>query len=293
MNSPWRSLLEFLMLVTGAALIGVVLGVILAPNQIVAGGITGLAMILNELTGLPTGILLTTLNIPLLWLGWRYLGGRWLVLRTVVGVLVVSASVDLSTSWGWVATSDRLLVIFYGGLLSGIGLALVFRARGTTGGADILGRLMKHWFDFEIGQAMLALNILVFTAAGVIYGLEQAAVALMVSFVMTKSLDAVLHGLAATRSAVVLTRRPAEVQETIRRHLRRTVITLQEATGPDSDSRAILSLVVPRAESARLKRRVMEADEEAFLVIMAPNEIVGEIPRYQDGGQAADQDLGK
>jgi uncharacterized membrane-anchored protein YitT (DUF2179 family) len=274
--------LEAAMLVAGSVLIGLVLATILQPNDIVAGGVTGIAMIAQELTGLPLGVLLVASNIPLLWLGWRHLGGRWLFLRTVVGVVLVSVSVDVANSWDWVATRDRLLVIFYGGLLSGLGLALVFRARGTTGGTDILGRLLKVWLDVEVGQAILGINVLVFAAAGWIYGVEQAAIALMVSFVMTKTLDVTLHGMVATRAALILTTRPEAVGATIRRHLRRSVVPLQPLAPEGADDRLLLSIVVPRAESARLKMRVLEADPDAFIVIHSPSETVGALPHYPD-----------
>lgn len=271
--------LEFAVLAAGAVLIGLVLALVLEPNGIVAGGVTGLAMILHELTGLSTGVLLVALNLPILWLGWRYLGGRWLVVRTIVGVLLVAVSVDLAASWCWVATSDRILVIFYGGVLSGLGLALVFRARGTTGGADILGRLLKVWFDFEIGQSILLMNTIVFILAAWVYGLEKAAIALIVSFVMTKALDTTLHGMSATRSALILTARPDEVKDRVWDSLHRSIVTLKMDDGRDARGQTILSVVVPRAESARLKRQVLLADPDAYLVIHTPSETVGVAPR--------------
>jgi len=266
------------MLVVGAVLIGLVLATILQPNDIVAGGVTGIAMIVHELTGAPLGVLLALSNIPLLWLGWRHLGGRWLFLRTVVGIALVSVSVDVANSWDWIATQDRLLVIFYGGLLSGLGLALVFRARGTTGGTDILGRLLRVWFDIETGQAILGINVLVFAVAGWIYGVEQAAIALMVSFVMTRTLDVTLHGMVATRAALILTARPESVSEAVREHLHRSVVPFQPFAPKGMNDRLVLSIVVPRAESARLKMRVLAADPEAFIVIHAPSETVGTLP---------------
>ena len=131
--------------------------------------------------------------------------------------------------------------------MSDLGLALVFRARGTTGGADILGRLIKVWFDFEIGQSILLINAVVFVLAGWVYGLEQAAIALMVSFVMTKALDTTLHGMSATRSALILTNRPEAVKERVWERLHRSVVTLKVEDRDDSRDQTILSVAAPRA----------------------------------------------
>lgn len=274
-NPTRRWLLDYLLIVLGAALCGAAIGTLLVPNQIVAGGVTGLAVIGYHLLGVPTGVGLVAMNLPILWLGWRHLGGRRLFFRSLVGVLVMSVATDLVVARGWVPTTDRLLVIFYGGLLNGVGLALVFRGRGTTGGADILGRLLHRWLDVAVGQAILGINTLVFSLAAAFLGLEEAAVALMTSFVMAKALDSVLHGLSATRAAIIVTEKPQEVAAAIMKHLNRGV-TIAPAIGAYSgQDRFLLYSVVARSESARLKRRVEEADPAAFMTISTPNEVVG------------------
>lgn len=268
----WR---EIAAIVVGAALGGAAIALLLEPNRIVPGGVTGLAMILKDLLGVPYGVLYAVLNVPLLWLGWRYLGGHSMLARTVLGVAVTAASIDAFGAWSGPLTEDRLLVIFYGGLLSGVGLALVFHGRGTTGGTDILSRLIHLWFETGVGQAMLGLNVIVFGLAALIYGLEQAAIALMVSFVLTKSLDSLLHGLVATRAALVVTRHAREVTTAVTEHLRRGVTRVEGHGGFSGEPRSVLYVVVTRAEVARLKRRVMEADPEAFMVITSPQEVIG------------------
>ncbi|MFN2369895.1 MAG: YitT family protein [Candidatus Krumholzibacteriia bacterium] len=267
--------LEYTSIIVGAAVCGVAIALLLEPNNIVPGGVTGLSMILKDLFGLPMGVVLVALNVPLVVFGWRFLGGMRLLVRTVVGLVVMAGAIDLVSAHTEVLTRDRLLVIFYGGMLSGVGLALVFRGRGTTGGADVLGRLANLWLDVPVGQAILALNVLVFGVAAFYYGFEEAAVALMVSFVATRALDAVLHGLVATRAALVVTERPDDVKESVRRHLNRSVTLLPAEGGFSGRPKTILYVVVARAEVARLKRRVTEADPAAFMTIISPAEVQG------------------
>ena len=266
---------EYSAITVGATICGVAIAVLLAPNNIVPGGVTGMAMILGDLVGVPMGMVLVVLNVPLLVFGWRHLGGRRLLSRTATGLVVMALVIDLATANLAVLTQDRLLVIFYGGMLSGVGLALVFRGRGTTGGADILGRLMQVWWDVPVGQAILGINVLVFGAAALYYGFEEAAVALMVSFVATRALDTVLHGLSATRAALIVTERPDDVKETLQRHLRRGATLLPAEGGYSGRPKTILYVVVARAEITRLKRRVAAADPDAFLTIISPQEVIG------------------
>lgn len=271
----WRWYLDYLLIIAGASICSLAIVTLLEPNQVVPGGITGLSMILKDQTGLPYGVVLLVLNLPLLWAAWKYLGGRRVFVRTVVGVVATSVSIELFSHWLDGLTSDRLLVIFYGGLLSGVGLALVFRGRGTTGGTDILGRLIHLWFDAGVGQAMLGVNVLVFGLAAIVYGLEPAAIALLLSFVMSRSLDSVLHGLVATRAALVVTEHPQLINEALQKHLRRGSTILQGQGGYSGRDYAVMYIVVPRADVARLKRRVTEADPNAFLTLYSPQEVIG------------------
>ncbi|MGD9546031.1 MAG: YitT family protein [Candidatus Krumholzibacteriia bacterium] len=271
----WRWWWDYAAIILGATICGGAIGLLLEPNHVVPGGITGLAMIIKDQLGVPYGSVLIVLNLPLLYFGWKYLGGRTMLIRTLIGVLVTALSIDLVSASIGPLTEDRLLIIFYGGLFSGIGLALVFHGRGTTGGTDILSRLIHLWFETGLGRTMLAVNVLVFGLAALIYGLEPAAVALMVSFVMTKSLDSVLHGLVATRSALVITERPEAITEAVTRHLRRGVTLMRGRGGYTGRSRSILYIVVTRSEVARLKRRINEADPEAFVTIYSPQEVLG------------------
>ncbi len=270
-----RWVLEYSAIILGAFVCGAAIALLMDPNNIVPGGITGLAMIGKDLLGVPMGVVLVVFNLPLIFLAWRHLGGKRMILRTLVGVLVMGASIDLMSVATEALTQDRLLVIFYGGLLSGVGLAIVFWGRGTTGGTDIVGRLLNLWLDVSVGQAILAINVLVFGLAAFIYGLEEAAVALMLSFAATRTLDSVMHGMVAMRSAMVVTRHPEAVKEAVLRHLGRTVTMMPAEGGYSSQPSTMLYVVVARSETARLKRRINEADPEAFVSIYSPREVMG------------------
>ena len=269
------SILEYALIALGAAVCGAAMGTLMIPNGIVSGGVTGLAVIAYHALGVPTGVGMLILNLPILWLGWKYLCGRRLFTRSLVGILAMSIVTDVVVSTGYVPTTDRLLIIFYGGMLNSIGLALVFHARGTTGGADILGRLVNRWTDMAVGQAILVVNIVVFVLAGALLGLEAAAIALMAAFVMTSALDSVLHGLKATRAATIVTNSAHPLADVILEKLNRGVTIMSGEGAYTGAEKAVLYVVVTRAETARLKRLVEAADPGAFMTISTPNEVVG------------------
>ena len=270
-----RLLLDYAAIVSGAAICGAALAFFLIPNDIVAGGVTGLAMLLSHFTGLSTGLALVLLNLPILILARMAGAGRRLFLRTVVGVAVLSLTTDLLLSLDVVPTRDRLLLVFYGGLISGAGLGLVFLGRGTTGGLDVLGRLAQRWFGVDVGQTILAVNVVVFGLAALVFGFEAAAVALLLSFVMSRSLDAVLHGVTSTRTAFIVTDRPVPVKEAILKHLGRGLTEFKGRGGYSGRTRTMLMVVVGRSDTRRLKMQVAQADPDAFVTIYTPREVQG------------------
>jgi uncharacterized membrane-anchored protein YitT (DUF2179 family) len=281
-------LTDYLQICVGSVIIGVGVSMLMVPNKIVAGGVTGVSILLHHTLDTPVGLVLLAINLPIIWLGWRYGGGRHFLSRTVVGVIALSLSIDLLHGLIEPPTTDRLLIIFYGGLLDGLGLALVFRGRGTTGGIDIIGRLAHRWLDLGVGQTMLSINLLVYTMAALVFGLEPAMIALMLAFVSAKVLDTVVTGFTAARSAFIITPKWQELREVILENLGRGVTVLDGYGGLTRKSQPVLYVVVARSEIGRLKRRIQQVDDNAFTAIFPAQEVVGGlVPRRSieaDGG---------
>lgn len=271
----WRVFLDFALIVVGATLNAAALAVFLLPNEVVAGGLTGLAVIARLALGVPFSVALLALNVPLLIMQWRLLGGFRSIVRTMTGVTVLAVMTEVLQPLLPAVTEDRLLIITYGGVLAGLGLAMVFQGRGTTGGADILARLFNRYRGWRIGRTMLGLNVIVYTLAGLLFGPEPAMVALLLSYVMSRTLDAVLHGLASSRVVMIVTAEPGKVRQAVV-HIMGRGLTLIPATGGHSGRRkGLLYAVIPRADIQRLKLRVLDSDPEAFITVMTPREAVG------------------
>ncbi len=275
LRSRLRNVLDYLLILVGAAITAVALVVFLVPNEVVAAGLTGVAVILEVSVGVPLGLGLVLLNIPLLALQWFKLGGASAFVRTLVGVAAVAVFSEVLGPMLPAVTDDRLLVISYGGGLSGLGLALVFQGRGTTGGSDILARLCNRYLGWSVGRTMLGMNTIVYGAAGLLYGAEPAMVALLLSFVMARVLDAVLHGVTSSRVVMIVTEQPQTVREAVVRLLGRGLTMLPAQGGHSGRRKTMLYAVVPRADIQRLKLRVLDRDPHAFITIMTTREAMG------------------
>ncbi len=271
-----RIALDYLLIITGAALVGLGTNLFFIPNQVVSGGVTGISILLHFAFGTPVGVMNLVFNIPLLIIGWKWAGGARFFVRTLIAVVVMSAVIDLTAPYLVAPTQDRLLVICYGGLLDGLGMGLVFRGRGTTGGTDVLARLAQRYFGLGIGQTLLVINLAIFAAAAFQFGAEAVMVALALAFVSARVLDTVQEGFSVSRQAMIITNKPNRVRDAIFRNLGRGVTMLEARGGFSGQPRPMIYVVVQAHEVGRLKMRVAEIDPEAFVAISKAQEVLGE-----------------
>jgi uncharacterized membrane-anchored protein YitT (DUF2179 family) len=284
-SGPWRVAADYVQIVVGSVLVGVGVNLFFVPNQVVSGGVTGVAILLHYAFGTPVGLVTLLLNLPLLAIGWRWAGGLRFLVRTGIAVAILSATIDLSGPFLTAPTADRLLVICYGGLLDGLGMGLVFRGRGTTGGTDVVARIAHRFLGLGIGQTLLVINVAIFAVAALQFGAEAVMVALALAFVSARVLDTVQAGFSASRQAMIITDRPDGVRDTVFAHLNRGVTFLEARGGFTGRSRPMLYVVVAAHEVGRLKLRVAEVDPDAFVAISSAQEVFGEgfSPAAQEG----------
>ena len=223
---------DYAQIVAGSMLVAAGTNLFFVPNNVVSGGVTGISIIAHR----P--------DRTHLWAWWSCcstfrcsgLGGGSPVgcassFRTAVSVVVLSLGIDLSAPFLVPPTHDRLLVICYGGLVDGLGMGLVFRGRGTTGGTDVLARLAHRYLGFGVGQALLAINVAIFGAAAFVFGAEAVMVALALAFVSARVLDLVQAGFSAARTAVIISTNPDAVREAVLGRLGRGVTVLHGQGG--------------------------------------------------------------
>ena len=276
--AAWRRARDYAYLVVGTGILALALVLFLIPADLAAGGVSGLAMVVHHYTRWPVGALVAGFNLPLFLLGWRYLGGPRFAVRTLLSVVLLSAFID---AWTYTVglrllSHDMLLNALYGGVVGGIGAGLIYRGRGTSGGTDILARILARRWHFPMAQSYLLSDAAVLAAAGFTFGWEKALYALVALYITGLTADAVSQGVNIVRTAIIVTARPQAVTQRILRDLDRGVTVLEGRGGYTGQARAVLFCVVSRGEVGPLKAIVREADPAAFMVIGQAHEALGE-----------------
>ncbi|MBC8164118.1 MAG: YitT family protein [Roseiflexaceae bacterium] len=260
----------------GAVLVAASVNIFFVPNNVVTGGLLGAAMLLYSFFQTPIGLVTLLANIPLFIIGWRRLGGLVFGVRTLYATVVLSLAIDLLRPWMPPVSEQPLLYILYGALLDGVGMGLVFRARGTTGGIDILARLLEQRYGIRPGRSLLFMNVIVFGAAFFVYGAEPALYAILAAFIASFVLDYTLAAGGGARQGIIITEQPEVVTQALIHDLGRGVTVLEGKGGFTGTSRAVLLCVVARNELAFLKDIVSHADPQAFVIVGEASEVLGE-----------------
>jgi uncharacterized membrane-anchored protein YitT (DUF2179 family) len=274
--------MRWTMLAAGAAIYAFGLEYFIVPNRLMEGGVTGIAVLLHYMTGVSTSLAALLLNLPLFWLGWRQLG-RKAMLFTIAGTLLLSLFL-----WIWeqaavtgvirpfVAEQELMLVVLYAGVTMGAGLGLVFRAGGTTGGVDILARLIHRRTGWSLGRILLGMDAVILGSSLFVLPQEKVLYTLVSVFVAARVIDFISEGGNAAKSFFIISKEPERLASKIMREMDRGA-TLFEATGGfTGQPRKVVFCVVHRVETRKLLNLVREHDRRAFFVIGDVYEVWGE-----------------
>lgn len=272
-----ESVRTVLLLAAGAVIYSVGTAYFIVPAQIAPGGAVGIALMVNHLTQLPIGVLTLVVNLPLLVLAWFYLSHRFTV-RTAIATVLVSLILDgIVTPLCPVYAGDRLLSSVYGGIVVGIGMALIFQAGFTTGGTDIAGYLLQKKFPhYSIGHALMMIEgVILVMSIFVFQDVDAGLFGLISVYVQTKVIDMILYGSDAGSQAVIVTRRPQEISQRVIQELERTT-TILEGTGAYSgETTYVVVCTVRKSEFVRLKRIIGQCDPDAFVMVNETTEVLG------------------
>jgi len=274
----WKSLRDYGLITLGGLLQALAIRLFLVPSNLVNGGVSGLAQLINHYTGLPIGVMTLVGNIPLLLVGWRYLGGRRFTMRTIFAVVLSSAFTDLLVyvlpKHG--VTFDLVLNTLFGGIISGFGYGLVYMGQGTSGGTDILARILRHYRGISLSASYMITDSAIMFLAGLSFSWTNALYALVMLYVSGIAAEAMMSGSNVLRSVVIITDKPDDVADEILRALERGVTVIPAKGAYTGVERIILFCVVTRSEVNQVKALVRETDPDAFMVIGEAHEVFGE-----------------
>ena len=274
----WTANRDYLLITLGTLLQAFAIRLFLVPGHLVNGGISGLAQIINFYTNFPIGAMILIGNIPLLILGWRHLGGRRFAIRTAYAVVAVSFFTDFLVLFlpkeG--LSTDLVLNTLYGGVVSGIGYGLVYRGHGTSGGTDILVRIITNWRSIPISQSYLITDSLIMLLGGLTYSWRNALYAIIMLFISGIAAEVTTNGPNVVRTAIIITSNPDQVSHSILTDLERGVTSIDVTGVYTGSKRSMLYCVINRSEVSVLKSLVLDADPDAFIVIGQAHEALGE-----------------
>ncbi|WP_042146859.1 YitT family protein [Paucisalibacillus sp. EB02] len=265
---------RYIMMLIGATLAAVALELFLIPNTIIDGGIIGVSLLTNNLTGLNFGILIFIFNIPFLIAGYKFIGKSFVLasLFSIVALALIEPTLHTILP----ATDEPLLATVFGGLILGIGVGIVIRNGGALDGTEILGILLSRKLPFSVGEFVMFINIFIFAWAGFVLGWEQAMLSIITYFIASKAIDFVGQGLTGdTKAALIVTDEYDEVGEAIQHRLGRMITNLYGKGGYEEKDKEVIFVVLTRLEIAKLKSIVHETDPKAFITIVDAQEAHG------------------
>lgn len=282
LRGGWRRAWEFMLLAIGSSMIALSFNLFFYPNQLASGGVTGISIIVQKLFGVEPAFTQWGLNIPLFLIGVLLLG-RNFGIKTAIGSVLLPLLVLVTRNVPSL-TSNVLLASIYGGILLGVGIGLVYRGRGSTGGFSVAAQVLHKYTGIGFGLCVALLDGAVIVAAGIFISPENAMYALIGLFVTSKTINVVQLGLSYSKVAFIISEAAEDIREVILYELDRGLTKLHATGGYTGEARTVLMVVVGQTEVTRLKELVRAVDPGAFVILSDTNEVLGE--GFKIAGQA-------
>lgn len=267
---------KYALVALGSALFAAGFQFFLYPNSIIVGGVSGIAMIINYLIGLPVGIMTIVLNIPLFIIAWKHFGGKFIV-SSLVGMLLSSVLVDVLAVIDYSPTDDMLLACIIGGAIKGFGLGIIYYAGATTGGTDIIAKFVRLRFPYiNFGTIVLLTDAVIIIAFAAIFDRVEAAMyAVIAMFVVSKVIDLVLYGIDNSSVCYIISENSEQLVKDITDKLHRGVTILTGEGAYSHRDKQVLLCVIKRTQIADIRKIIKSIDENAFFIVSDAKNVFG------------------
>lgn len=269
---------EYIIMTLGIILVALSVEYFFAPNNIAAGGVTGAAIVINAvMPNLSIGIITLVLNVVLFLVAFAFIDGNF-------GVKTVYASLGLSILL-WIIeeflnpvaiTNDLIMATIFGTLISAIGMALVFNENASTGGTDILAKILNKFFHLDIGKSLLVVDFVITSASALVFGIDVALYSMLSVILLGIIVDKLIEGFNICKSVFIISRHNDEISKFIIDNLDRGCTFLNGTGAYTGESNNILYAVVSRNQFIKLKRFIKEIDPQSFITVGEVHEVLGE-----------------
>ncbi len=285
-ESAKEIILDVIILIAGSFIYSVGVNCFVVSNDIASGGVTGLAILINHLTNFPVGVSIFLLNVPLFIVSFVVLG-RTFILKTLFSTFLTSLFIDVGVLFMPSYSGDKLLAALFGGAIMGAGLGIIFTRGSTSGGTDILSRLLRKKFPHvSMGRLMMICDMCVALLAGLVYkNIESILYATVVFLISGKAIDFVLYGASSGKMMMIITSKADIIAKAITKETPRGVSILPVQGAYTGEERHMLLCVVRPSEVAKIRKIVKRFDSEPFIIISDASEILGK------GFTSTDKDL--
>lgn len=268
----------FAMIITilfGGIICGLSYNVFIIPHKMLSGGLSGIALIINYITGVKPGLMIFILNIPVFLIGYKYVDKEFILL-SLIGTFSFSIFIDLFSFLKYkMLVEDIMLSSIYGGLFNGIGMGIVFRNRASLGGIDIVAVIVKKYFSINIGSTSLLINFAIVATSSLIYGIRPAMYTLIAMYISSKVLDKVQEGFDIRKQVMIITNNEEEMGKEIIKRLHRGVTYLEGEGAFTKNKKRVIYCIVTLNQLAKLKQIVKETDPYAFMTVSDTTEVLG------------------
>ena len=243
-------------------------------NKLADGGIAGISVILHYLFNFNISTTYLVLNVPLVIMGYKLIGGKFII-KTFYGTAMTSLAFRVFQNYLG-PMDDKLIASIFGGLIIGIGLGTIFVGGGSSGGADILVKILNKYFDIPVGKAFLALDSFVLSALGILFGRDIFMYTLVGLFISTKAIDFIQDGVDKAKALMIISDKSEEIRNEIMKQTGRGVTIINARGGYTNDSKEVLYCILGRYEVTTVKRIVKNIDRKAFMSVSEVSEVLGE-----------------
>lgn len=271
-----KTIKEYATIILGSVILSLAISAFILPSQIGIGGVTGIAMVINRLFNLPVGLMTILINIPLFIFGFRLVGRRFAV-RSGFVVIISSLLIDyFNRTFNFKPIDDILLSAIFSGALLGLSVYLIFLSYSSSGGFDILAKIIQSKFEhLQLSNILMIQDIVIYALIAYVFGPRSVMYALISSFVRTKTIDAIQEGLASSRQCIIICQNSNNLITEINTKLVRGTTILEAVGGYSNDKKKFIYVIIQRSQLNALKNIVKAIEPSAFVAVSPVNDILG------------------
>ena len=272
----WKRL-AFIIAITilGTFIYSVGVNAFFVPHQFLAGGLTGIAMIVYYLTGIPIGVTNLVLNLPILGLSLKFMG-KFYTIITILGTVLLSLFIDLTAFLAdYHVVKDPIVAAISGGVVLGVAMGILYRYNSNTGGLDVIGAIIKKYYNLEIGYVVFALNFIIVMASAWIFALEPAICTLIGMYINANLASRLVLGFAQRKAAFIVSDKPLEISDAILRTIHHGATLLYGHGAFSGADKTIIFAIVDLTQVTRVRHLVEDIDPHAFVFLMNTTDVIG------------------